>query len=457
MLRTDDILSTVRMLREEQLDVRTVTMGINLQECASYDVDHLCQKIHNKILSKAGQLVMVCDQISQKYGIPIVNKRLAISPITWLLEGHHEQAFLQVAKQLDKSARTVGVDLLGGFTALVQKGMTKGERMYFNVLPEVLAGTERICASVNAATTRAGINVDAILLVSHAIKKAAELTADKDGFGAAKLVVFANIPEDNPFMAGGFLGPGEPENVINIGVSGPGVIKRRLQQMLIGHPNINLGHIAEQIKETAFRITRVGELIGREVASKLNVEFGIVDLSLAPTPRVGDSVGEILQVMGLAKIGSPGTTAAIALLTDAVKKGGLFASSSVGGLSGAFVPVAEDAAMSDAVAKGWLGVEKLEAVTSICSVGLDMVPVPGDITVETLASLIADELAIGMINSKTTAARIIPVPGKKAGEMARWGGLFGESPILAVQNLKPEQTLITRGGRIPAPIHSVRN
>jgi len=329
--------------------------------------------------------------------------------------------------------------------------------MYFNVLPEVLAGTERICASVNAATTRAGINVDAILLVSHAIKKAAELTADKDGFGAAKLVVFANIPEDNPFMAGGFLGPGEPENVINIGVSGPGVIKRRLQQMLIGHPNINLGHIAEQIKETAFRITRVGELIGREVASKLNVEFGIVDLSLAPTPRVGDSVGEILQVMGLAKIGSPGTTAAIALLTDAVKKGGLFASSSVGGLSGAFVPVAEDAAMSDAVAKGWLGVEKLEAVTSICSVGLDMVPVPGDITVETLASLIADELAIGMINSKTTAARIIPVPGKKAGEMARWGGLFGESPILAVQNLKPEQTLITRGGRIPAPIHSVRN
>ncbi len=457
MLRTDDILSTVRMLREEQLDVRTVTLGINLQECASYDVNHLCQKIHNKIMSKAGQLVQVCDQISQKYGIPIVNKRLAISPITWLMEGHHEQAYLQVARQLDKSAKAVGVDLLGGFTALVQKGMTKGERMYFNVLPEVLAGTERICASVNAASTRAGINVDAILLVSQAIKKAAGLTSDNDGFGAAKLVVFANIPEDNPFMAGGFLGPGEPETVINIGVSGPGVIKRRLQQMLAVHPEVNLGHIAEQIKETAFRITRVGELIGREVAARLGVEFGIVDLSLAPTPRVGDSVGEILQVMGLAKIGSPGTTAAIALLTDAVKKGGLFASSSVGGLSGAFIPVAEDAAMAGAVADGSLGIEKLEAVTSICSVGLDMVPIPGDTTVETLASLIADELAIGVINSKTTAARIIPVPGKKAGQMASWGGLFGESPILAVQNLQPQQTLITRGGRIPAPIHSVRN
>jgi uncharacterized protein len=457
MLRTDDILSTVRMLREEQLDVRTVTLGINLQECASYDIDHVCQKIHNKILAKAGQLVLACDEIAQKYGIPIVNKRLAISPITWLMEGHHEQAFLQVAKQLDKSAKAVGVDLLGGFTALVQKGMTKGERLYFNALPEVLAKTDRICASVNAASTRAGLNVDAILLVAQAIKKAAELTADNDGFGAAKLVVFANIPEDNPFMAGGFLGPGEPETVINIGVSGPGVIKRRLQQMLIEHPKANLGHIAEQIKETAFRITRVGELIGREVAAKLNVEFGIVDLSLAPTPRVGDSVGEILQVMGLAKIGSPGTTAAIALLTDAVKKGGLFASSSVGGLSGAFIPVAEDAAMAEAVAKGTLGLEKLEAVTSICSVGLDMVPIPGDTSIETLASIIADELAIGVINSKTTAARIIPVPGKKAGQIVKWGGLFGQSPILSVQNLKPDQTLITRGGRIPAPIHSVRN
>jgi uncharacterized protein (UPF0210 family) len=457
MLRTDDILSTIRMLREEQLDVRTVTLGINLQECASFDVDHLCRKIHSKILAKAGQLVAVCEEISKKYGIPIVNKRLAISPITWLMEGHHEGAFLQVAKQLDHSVKTVGVDLLGGFTALVNKGMTRVERNYFNVLPEVLAKTDRICASVNAATTRTGINVDAILLVSEAIKKAAELTADKDGFAAAKLVVFSNIPEDNPFMAGGFLGPGEPETVINIGVSGPGVIKRRLQQMLQIHPNANLGHMAEQIKETAFRITRVGELIGREVAAKLGVEFGIVDLSLAPTPRVGDSVGEILQVMGLEHIGSPGTTAAIFLLTDAVKKGGMFASSSVGGLSGAFVPVAEDAALAHAVANGTFSIEKLEAITSICSVGLDMVPIPGDTTTATLASLISDELAIGVINNKTTAARLIPVPGKKAGEMARWGGLFGESPILAVQNLQKNQTLITRGGRIPAPIHSLRN
>jgi len=457
MLRTDDILSTVRMLREEQLDVRTVTLGINLQECASYDVDHLCQKIHNKILAKARQLLPVCEEVGQKYGIPIVNKRLTISPITWLMEGHHEQAYVQVARQLDTSARAVGVDFLGGFTALVQKGMTPGERAYFNVLPEVLAKTDVICASVNAASTKAGLNVDAILLVSEAIKRAAELTADRGGFGCAKLVVFANIPEDNPFMAGGFLGPGEPETVINIGVSGPGVIKRRLQQMLQDHPEANLGQIAEQIKETAFRVTRVGELIGREVAAKLGVEFGIVDLSLAPTPRVGDSVGEILQVMGLQHIGSPGTTAAIALLTDAVKKGGLFASSSVGGLSGAFIPVAEDAAMAQAAGDGSLTIEKLEAVTSICSVGLDMVPIPGDTSAQAIASLIADELAIGVINNKTTATRLIPVPGKKAGEVVRWGGLFGESPILDVRNPSAGQTLISRGGRIPAPVHSLRN
>jgi hypothetical protein len=445
------------MLREEQLDVRTVTLGINLQECASYDLDHLCRKIHNKILSKAGQLVSVCNELGRKYGIPIVNKRLAISPATWLLEGMHKDAHLQVARQLDSSVKAVGVDLLGGFTALVQKGMTPGERTYFEALPEVLSQTQRICASVNAASTRAGINVDAILLVSEALKKTAELTADKDGFGCAKVVVFANIPDDNPFMAGGFLGPGEPEVVINIGVSGPGVIKRRLQQMLQDHPAANLGQIAEQIKETAFRITRVGELIGREVAARLNVDFGIVDLSLAPSPRVGDSVGEILQVMGVEQIGSPGTTAAVAMLTDAVKKGGMFASSSVGGLSGAFIPVAEDAALAQAVADGSLRLEKLEAITSICSVGLDMVPVPGDISVQTLASIIADELAIGVINNKTTAARIIPVPGKSAGEIARWGGLFGESPILDVKNLSPTQTLVGRGGRIPAPIHSVRN
>lgn len=457
MLRTDDILSTVSMLRDEQLDVRTVTLGINLQECASYDVGHLCQKLDSKISAKAGSLVAVCDRIAQKYSIPIVNKRLAISPATWLLEGQAEGAYLQVAQQLDASAKAVAVDLLGGFTALVQKGMTAGERKFFRVLPDVLSKTERICASVNAASTRSGINIDAVLLVADAIKKTAEKTADNGGFGAAKLVVFANIPEDNPFMAGGFHGPGEPEAVINIGVSGPGVIKRRLQRMLQDNPQANLGQMAEQIKETAFRITRVGELIGREVAAALNVDFGIVDLSLAPTPQVGDSVGEILQVMGVENIGSPGTTAAVALLTDAVKKGGLFASSSVGGLSGAFIPVAEDAALAQAVANGSLSIEKLEAITSICSVGLDMVPVPGDITTETLASLIADELAIGVMNNKTTAARIIPVPGKSAGELVRWGGLFGQSPVMKVRNLPQARALVTRGGRIPAPIQSMRN
>ncbi len=457
MLRTDDILSTVRMLRDEQLDVRTVTLGINLQECASYDVDHLCQKIHNKIVSKARQLIPICEEVSGKYGIPVVNKRLAISPITWLLEGHHEGAFLKVAKQLDESARTVGVDFLGGFSALVQKGMTSGEKAYFNTLPDVLSGTDVICASVNAASTRAGLNIDAITLAAEAIKRTADLTADRGGFGCAKLVIFANIPEDNPFMAGGFLGPGEPETVINIGVSGPGVIKRRLEQMLEDHPAANLGQIAEQIKETAFRITRVGELIGREVAHSLGIEFGIVDLSLAPTPSVGDSVGEILKVMGVEHIGGPGTTAAVALLTDAVKKGGLFASSSVGGLSGVFVPVAEDATMAQAVADGTLSIEKLEAITSICSVGLDMVPIPGDVSVETLSSLIADELAIGMTNHKTTATRLIPVPGKKAGEIVHWGGLFGASPIMDVSKLSSRQTLTARGGRIPAPIHSLRN
>jgi len=457
MYRTDDILSTVRMFREEQLDVRTVTLGVNLQDCASHDLGYMCRKVHAKILSKAGRLSALCHELSQKYGIPIVNKRIAISPATWLLEGHDEDAFFSLARQLDATAAEVEVDLLGGFTALVHKGITPSERAYFRVLPKVLSRTQRICASVNAATVRAGINVDAVLLVAEAIKKTAELTADRDGFGCTKLVVFANIPEDNPFMAGGYLGAGEPEVVINIGISGPGVIKRRLQQMLAEEPGADLGRIAEQIKETAFRVTRVGELIGREMAATLGVEFGIVDLSLAPTPRVGDSVGEILHVMGQRQIGAPGTTLAIAMLTDAVKKGGSFASSSVGGLSGAFVPVAEDAALAEAVANGTLNIEKLEAITSICSVGLDMVPVPGETSTATLASLIADELAIGVMNNKTTAARIIPVPGKKAGDLASWGGLFGQSTVLDVRNLQAGETLVSRGGRVPAPIQSLRN
>lgn len=457
MHRTDDILSTVRMFREEQLDVRTVTLGLNLQECASYDADHLCKKVRAKILQRAERLVTVCDSISQKYGIPIVNKRLAVSPVTWLLEGHGPDTFLQVAHTLDAAARDVGVDLIGGFTALVQKGMTRGEQVYFEVLPRVLAETQRVCASVNAASTRTGVHVDAVLQAAAAVKRTAELTAAQDGFGAAKFVIFANIPPDNPFMAGGFCGAGEPDPVVNIGVSGPGVIKRRLQRMLAHRPQADLGLIAEQIKETAFRITRVGELIGREVAAALGVEFGIVDLSLAPTPRPGDSVGEILQVMGQTEIGTPGTTLAAALLTDAVKKGGAFASSSVGGLSGAFVPVAEDAALAAAVGAGTLTVEKLEAITAICSVGLDMVPLPGDVSVETLAALMADELAIGVINNKTTAARLIPVPGKKAGDVVNWGGLFGGAPVMTVRDVAAAGSVVRRGGRVPAPIHSLRN
>ncbi len=457
MLRTDDILSTVRMLREEQLDVRTVTIGLNLQECAAADTEHLCRKIRAKITARAGRLVAVCDDVSRKYGIPIVNKRIAVSPVTWLLEGHGDESFVRVARQLDDAAREVGVDLIGGFTALVHKGMTAGEQAYFRMLPHALAGTERVCASVNAASTRTGVNVDAVLLAAEAVKKTAELTAAQDGFGAAKFVIFANIPGDNPFMAGGFHGPGEPDPVINIGVSGPGVIKRRLQQMLADRPAADLGQMAEQIKETAFRVTRVGELIGREVAAKLGVEFGIVDLSLAPTPRVGDSVGEILQVMGVTHIGAPGTTLAVALLTDAVKKGGAFASSSVGGLSGAFIPVAEDAALAAAVAAGTLSIEKLEAATAICSVGLDMVPLPGDTSVATLAGLMGDELAIGVMNNKTTAARLIPVPGKKAGDVVNWGGLFGSAPILTVRNVPAQESPLPRGGRVPAPIQSLRN
>ncbi len=457
MLRTEDILSTLKMFREEKLDVRTVTLGINLLDCASYDIDHLCKKIKRKIERVASRLVDVCENISRKYGIPIVNKRLAITPITLLMESHSEEDYFTVAHQLDKVAEAIGVDFIGGFSAFVHKGITSGERKYFNALPEALSKTNRVCGSVNAASTKSGINIDAVILIADAIKKMAELSADQSGFACTKFVVFANMPEDNPFMAGGVLGTGEPEAVVNIGVSGPGVVKRRLQQMLKENPQATLSQIAEQIKESAFRITRVGELIGKEVAEELGVEFGIVDLSLAPTSRAGDSVGEILEVIGIKNIGLPGTTSAVALITDAVKKGGLFASSSVGGLSGLFFPVAEDATLAKAVGKGTLSIEKLEAITSICSVGLDMIPIPGDTPVETIAGIIADELAIGMMNNKTTAVRIIPVPGRAAGEIVEWGGLFGGSPIISVQNSKLKDIFISRGGRIPAPVHSFRN
>jgi len=457
MLRSEDIMRTLRMFQQENLDVRTVTLGINLMDCSAPDIEQLCRKIERKISSKAGRLVAVCEEVSEKYGIPIVNKRLAVSPISAVGAGQGEEGFLQIAKALDRVAADVKIDLVGGFSALVQKGFTDSELTMLNSLPTVLSETERVCSSVNVAGTKAGINMDAVLMLGRHIVDMAQRTADRDGFAAAKLVVFANIPEDNPFMAGAYHGYGEPEVVINTGVSGPGVVKRALERLLQSGGPSDLGSVAEEIKTTSFRVTRIGELIGREVAAGLGVSFGIVDLSLAPTPKVGDSVGEILQIMGLEKIGGPGSTAAVALLNDAVKKGGLFASSSVGGLSGAIIPVCEDSALAEAVEKGYLGLEKLEAMTSVCSVGLDMVAVPGDTDADTISAIIADEASIGVINNKTTAVRIIPVPGKKAGERAVYGGLFGESAIIPVPNAGSSRQFVRRGGHIPAPLHSLRN
>ncbi|MCX7046183.1 MAG: PFL family protein [Candidatus Sumerlaeota bacterium] len=457
MIRTEEILSTIRMFQEENLDVRCATMGINLSDCATRSADHTGRKVREKILQKAGRLVAVCEDIGRKYGIPIINKRIAISPVSQLLEGMGREAFMEIARVCDAAAAEVKVDLLGGFTALAQRGLTPGERVLIESLPDVLSGTERICASVNVASTQAGINVDAILLVAEQIKAVAEATRAQQGFGAAKLVVFANIPPNNPFMAGAYLGAGEPECVINIGVSGPGVVKRAIERLIEARPDVGLHGIAEEIKIQSFRVTRIGELIGREVSERLKVEFGIVDLSLAPTPRVGDSIGEIFHAMGIRKIGEPGTTLAVAMLNDAIKKGGLFASSSVGGLSGAFIPVSEDSALAAAAADGSLTIEKLEAMTSVCSVGLDMVLVPGATSAATLASVIADEMAIGVINNKTTACRIIPVPGKKTGQKVSWGGLFGESVVMPLRNVDKDSHFVTRGGRVPAPLHSLKN
>jgi uncharacterized protein len=457
MLLTEDIIATVHMLQAENLDVRAVTMGINLIECAGPDIEQVCAKVRRKVAAKAGRLVAACDEVGAKYGIPVVNKRLAVSPVSALGEAHGEAGLTAIAHTLDQAAREVGVDLVGGYTALVQKGITPGERNLIATLPEVLAKTERLCASVNVASTAAGINMDAVLLVAETVKAIARATADRDGFGCTKLVVFANIPEDNPFMAGAYLGAGEPECVINIGVSGPGVVRNALVRLRESRPDLNLGDVAEQIKQTSFRVTRVGELIGREVAHALGVAFGIVDLSLAPTPKIGDSVGEILEAMGIVKIGMPGSTAALAMLTDAVKKGGLFASSSVGGLSGAFIPVSEDAALAAAAAKGHLSIEKLEAMTAVCSVGLDMIAVPGDVSADAIAGIIADEAAIGVINAKTTAVRLIPVPGKKAGDLAVFGGLFGQTVILPVRAPKGKNPFVRQGGRIPAPLRGLRN
>ncbi|MCG6974097.1 MAG: PFL family protein [Desulfobacterales bacterium] len=457
MLTGREIISTLEMLQNEHLDVRTVTLGISLLDCADNDLKRFKDNIMKRITTLAKDLVKVCNQVGDKYGIPVVNKRIAVSPVAVVGASFSSSQLVEIAKMLNDAAEAVDVDFIGGFTALVEKGMARGDRELIRAIPQALAETNRVCASVNVASTLAGINMNAVLRMGKVIKQAADLSKQKDGIACAKLCVFANMPQDIPFMAGAYLGIGEPDAVINVGVSGPGVVKKAIDRSLGSKGHIDLGRISEIIKRTAYKVTRVGELIGREVAENLNICFGVADLSLAPTPHVGDSVGEIFQSLGLQSIGVPGTTAALALLNDAVKKGGAFASSHVGGLSGAFIPVSEDLNIGKAAEEGHLTLEKLEALTSVCSVGLDMVAIPGDTSEDTISAIIADEMAIGVVNKKTTAARLIPVPGKKAGERAFFGGLLGESAIIAVNNAKGSNPFIRLAGRIPAPIHSLTN
>jgi len=459
MLRSDHILATVEMIQKENLDVRAVTMGINLLDCRGGDVRETCRRIEEKIGTVAARFVATCDQVSQKYGIPVVNKRISVTPIAFVGAGFDRHGFVELALALDRAASAVGVDILGGFSAQVEKGMTATDREYIASIPEALARTEKICASINIASSQKGINMDALALIGQTVKDLAEITKNQGGFGAAKFVVFCNQPGDNPFMAGAIHGLEEADLVLNVGVSGPGVIARALDRLIHakGRENLGLDDIAEEIKQTTFRVTRCGELIGRKVSEELGIEFGVVDLSLAPTPTVGDSVGEILQILGVDVVGAPGSTAILAMLNDAVKKGGIFASKAVGGLSGAFIPVMEDAVLAEAVGSGALCLEKLEAMTCVCSVGLDMVPIPGSVDADTISAIIADEMALGMINNKTTAVRLIPVPGKEAGELVSFGGLFGASPIMPVRNVGKSSRFIAWGGRIPAPIHSFKN
>lgn len=452
MLNQYDILETIKMLSEEHLDIRTVTMGISLLSCAGDNADEVCEKVYNKICEKAKNLVSVAEEISVKYGVPIINKRISVTPASLVLQSENPEDYVKLAKTLDKAAKATGVNFIGGFSALVHKGMTKSEETLISSIPLALSVTEKVCSSVNVGTTKAGINMDAVAKMGEIVKETAELTKNADGFGCAKLVVFCNSVEDNPFMAGAYHGVGEAECVINVGVSGPGVVKCALEKV----KGADFEVVAETIKRTAFKITRMGQLVAREASEKLGVPFGIVDLSLAPTPAVGDSVAYILEEMGLEQCGTHGTTAALALLNDAVKKGGIMASSFVGGLSGAFIPVSEDAGMIEAARAGTLSLDKLEAMTCVCSVGLDMICVPGDTPAETISAIIADEAAIGMVNQKTTAVRIIPAPGKKVGDTVEFGGLLGTGPVMAVNNKKSTE-FIKRGGRIPAPLHSFKN
>ena len=453
MITIDDILETNRMITENKLDVRTITMGISLRDCAHPNMEQFCRNIYEKITSCAEFLVKTGEDIEAEYGIPIIHKRISVTPIAIAAEACRADSFVPVAKTLDKAGKAVGVNFIGGFSALVEKGFTRGDRVLIDSIPEALAATDIVCSSVNLASTKAGINMDCVREMGEIIKRTAELTRDQQAIGCAKLVVFANAPGDNPFMAGAFHGVSEAEKVVSVGVSGPGVVKHALENL----KKADFTEIAETIKRTAFKITRVGQLVAREASRRLGVPFGIIDLSLAPTPAVGDSVANVLEEMGLESCGAPGTTAALALLNDAVKKGGLMASSHVGGLSGAFIPVSEDKGMIDAVNRGSLSLEKLEAMTCVCSVGLDMIAVEGETSAATISGIIADEAAIGMINNKTTAVRIIPVPGKKVGDMVEYGGLLGRCPIVPIRREFSSKAFIARGGRIPAPVRSLTN
>ena len=454
MISRSEILETNQMIEKENLDVRTITMGISLLDCIDADRTKLCTKIRDKILGLAGNLVNTGDEIGREYGIPVVNKRISVTPIGIIGAAacRSEEDFVEIAKELDRAAKDVGVNFLGGYSAVVAKGMTSADALLMRSIPEALSNTERVCSSVNVGSTRTGINMDAVRLMGQVIRRTAEKTADADSIGCAKLVVFCNAPDDNPFMAGAFHGVTEADAVINVGVSGPGVVKKALESVR----GENFEVLCETIKKTAFKITRVGQLVAKRASEMLGVPFGIVDLSLAPTPAVGDSVAEILQEIGLEYPGAPGTTAALALLNDQVKKGGVMASSYVGGLSGAFIPVSEDQGMIDAVNAGCLTLEKLEAMTCVCSVGLDMIAIPGDTSAATLSGIIADEMAIGMVNQKTTAVRLIPVIGKGVGEQAEFGGLLGYAPIMPVNPFGCD-AFVNRTGRIPAPIHSFKN
>ncbi len=453
MINTNDILETITMIQDENLDVRTITMGISLLDCCDSDMDKTCARVYDKITRYAKDLVRTGEDIEKEYGIPIINKRISVTPIAMILAACEHKDPVRLAVTLEQAAQTCGVNFIGGFSALVQKGFSPGDRELIESIPEALAVTDHVCASVNIGSTKAGINMDAVGLMGRVVRQTAERTADRDCIGCAKLVVFCNAPEDNPFMAGAFHGAGEPDCVINVGVSGPGVVRAALAK---AGQDCDLTAVADIIKRTAFKITRMGQLVAREASRRLNVPFGIVDLSLAPTPAVGDSVAHILEEMGLECCGAHGTTAALALLNDAVKKGGVMASSHVGGLSGAFIPVTEDAGMIDAARCGCLRLEKLEAMTAVCSVGLDMINIPGDTPAEVIAAIIADEAAIGMVNSKTTAVRVIPAIGKGVGEELSFGGLLGGGPVMPVNTWSPA-SFVRRGGRIPAPMQSLKN